>query len=342
MPSLTLSPSSALFLSLQSLYLRNNSLSGPWPSLEKAKDLPANLAALDASHNGFTGSIPDLSKCSNLNLLDLSNNAFDGQLDPTLLPPQQLGQLNVSNNALGEALPSSISRLSALQGLNISGNGMTGSLPVTLAGLRRLRALDASRNQLEGVPGALGASTGLEILDLSQNAISGPIPNALAPPGLPSLLYLDLADNEFNGTIPYGFANVSSKVYLNFSHNSLCGQVPEGTLSTEFGAATFEGNQCLCEGPGLGECPNPSGSSSLSAGAIAGIVVGSVAFLLLCLGALWCFLFHRRGQSVWEGGTMLVFEKMDVPLDIHQVLDSTENFDDKYMLGRGGFGSVYR
>lgn len=39
---------------------------------------------------------------------------------------------------------------------------------------------------------------------------------------------------------------------------------------------------------------------------------------------------------------MLVFEKLDYTLTGKSILDMTDNFGEKHLLGAGGFGAVYK
>ncbi|CAI5981228.1 unnamed protein product [Closterium sp. NIES-64] len=75
--------------------------------------------------------------------------------------------------------------------------------------------------------------------------------------------------------------------------------------------------------------------SSLSTGAIVGIAVGCFAGFTL-LAALVAWLLWPRGQKKWEG--------LDVceQFSIHQMAKATNNWSDDNVLGKGGFGIVYK
>lgn len=88
-----------------------------------------------------------------------------------ILAMTNLQQLDLSNNALTGALPAEIRHLTNLEVLNISNNTMTG-LPAELGQLSKLRVLNAANNQLTGIPHELGNLQKLEMLDLSGNDIS--------------------------------------------------------------------------------------------------------------------------------------------------------------------------
>ncbi|CAI5520923.1 unnamed protein product, partial [Closterium sp. Naga37s-1] len=106
---------------------------------------------------------------------------------------------------------------------------------------------------------------------------------------------------------------------------------------------------CLCDagyttvdsGNGSSTCAivhsttNTTTVSSLSTGAIVGIVLGSFAgFTLLASVVAW--LLWPRGQKKWEG--------LDVceQYTLQQMLTATSNWSEENVLGKGGFGIVYK
>ncbi|KAH9625779.1 hypothetical protein KSS87_010744 [Heliosperma pusillum] len=127
---------------LQTLSLRNNKFSGPFPTdfsrLENLTSLYLqfnkffgplplnfsiwpNLVVLNLSNNNFNWSIPQsLSKLTSLTTLDLSNNSFSGQV-PDIDNPS-LKYLDLSNNLLNGTLPKSLSRFpnSSFSGNDVS------------------------------------------------------------------------------------------------------------------------------------------------------------------------------------------------------------------------------
>ena len=140
--------------------------------------------------------------------------------------------------------------------------------------------------------------------------INGSIPDSIA--SFTQLYYLSLRNNSFSGSIPpFNLANLT---YFDVSNNNLSGPVPS-TLA-RFGPSAFLGNLGLCGAP-LAVCPGtiaptsgpvgslvPPGSlkssNKLSTGAIAGVVVGTVAFLVLVAVLLlfFCLCRKKRRKSV--------------------------------------------
>lgn len=193
------------------------------------------LQLLILRKNKLDGVIPDeLSNCENLNLLDLSSNAFSGQL------PSWLGRLNktlrtldVHNNNLSGGIPVEVGYCTILNELDLSHNKLSGEIPASLGELTKLTAnFDLSQNMLTGpIPPEFGSMAFVQAMNLSFNQISGSIPRSLR--GCGSVELLDFSHNSLVGDIPLGLARSSSNQWLasvqvmNFSFNSLNGTIPD-------------------------------------------------------------------------------------------------------------------
>ena len=200
---------------LTTLHLHNNQLSGSLPSL------PPSLTTLTLHSNQLTGKIPaELGSLTALTTLTLHTNHLRGPI-PDLSGLTGLTALNLSTNELGlneegEQIANPLTGLanklpaSSLTELNLSTNQLSGPLP-DLSSLSGLTALDLSTNQLglnehgeqiaaplTGLASKLPASS-LQGLWLSNNQLSGPIPDLSSLAGL-RLLYLQ--DNALTGSVP--------------------------------------------------------------------------------------------------------------------------------------------
>ncbi|CAI7869790.1 unnamed protein product [Closterium sp. NIES-53] len=306
----------------------------------------ARLSQLLLHHNIFSGpAAPEaLATCRNIAFYDASSNQLSGtaaDLVDRLAKVVALVSIHLGGNRIQGEIPDNIFLLSSSRELNLSGNVLTGSIPSTLSFLSRLQVLDVSGNGLSSsLPSSLGSLSYLSLLDVSSNGLSGPIPPELAPPFLPFLSLFNVSHNAFSGSIPFGFSNSNTTATaLDFSYNNLSGQIYLGNLSL-LPASAFAANPSLCGGAGYPDCPAPPGQA-LSTGVVVGIVVGCVAALAFAVGGVWYALFYQRSTGL-EGGTMLVFERLDFKLNIRSILDATDTFSNKFLLGRGGFGSVYK
>ncbi|XP_024979201.1 probable LRR receptor-like serine/threonine-protein kinase At1g53430 [Cynara cardunculus var. scolymus] len=85
--------------------------------------------------------------------------------------------------------------------------------------------------------------------------------------------------------------------------------------------------------------PNFDVSTGLSAAAIAGIVTGSCAFVLLILAVLW-----RKGYlgGNKEDKELRALELQTGYFSLRQIKAATHNFDSANKIGEGGFGPVYK
>ncbi|WVZ74627.1 hypothetical protein U9M48_022788 [Paspalum notatum var. saurae] len=170
-----------------------------------------------------------------LKYLDLSSNNFVGPV-PLLDSLQQLLILYLNNNNLSENIPDALTSCSNLTALDLSSNSLVGSIPPKLGLLSNLVYLNLRSNQLNGsIPGELGQLK-LQTLILSNNRLSGEIPQAFYR--LSSLNYLgpipaslgnnalglqviDLSFNNFTGQIPTSLGKLSNLTFLNLEYNWL-------------------------------------------------------------------------------------------------------------------------
>ncbi|XP_020412995.1 LRR receptor-like serine/threonine-protein kinase ERL2 [Prunus persica] len=202
----------------QYLNLSWNQLKGPLPSVL------SKVAALDLSHNNFSGAASFLcaSKDSNLTFLDLSSNQLGEGLSSWLYDDEaSLTWKGVRSKYQ--------STLGLVKSIDLSSNKLTGEIPSEITDLVGLVSLNLSRNQLTGqIPSRIGMLQELDSLDLSRNHINGRIPNSLSR--IDRIGYLDLLENELSGKIPIG------------------------TQLQSFGPSSYGGNPLLCGLPLLRTC----------------------------------------------------------------------------------------
>lgn len=154
--------------------------------------------------------------------LDLQGMGLQGsipsQLATTLLP--NLYFLNIGNNpGITGQLPNLGPNLKFLRVHNAALNGDLS----LIGGMTGLLMLDLSNNQITGsIPASVSQLSNLKVLDLSFNRLSGSIPNEIS--FIYPLLSLCLASNPLTGTLPTsGFAIIQK---LDVSNTYLTGNLP--------------------------------------------------------------------------------------------------------------------
>ncbi|KAJ7959270.1 Inactive receptor kinase [Quillaja saponaria] len=113
---------------IQTVSLRLNSISGPFPSdFLKLK----SLTNLYLQFNKFSGPLPlDFSVLENLSVINLSNNAFSGMIPSSISNLTHLTYLNLANNSLSGEIPAL--NVPSLQQINLANNNLTGIVPKAL------------------------------------------------------------------------------------------------------------------------------------------------------------------------------------------------------------------
>ncbi|XP_073036278.1 receptor-like protein EIX2 [Primulina eburnea] len=211
-----------------------------------------NLKYLDLSDNMITGSLPDFSKFSSLNVLvlggnklngsitkdypnipslihlDLSSNSFTGELpDLTIYP--LLEKLYLNNNMFNGPLRESIGSLSKMEVLVLASNNFEGIVTEShLYNLSRLTILDFSSNPLL----AVNCSSDwippfqLKAIKLSKCKVGPHFPQWLQYQK--NLKFLDISFSQITDTIPSWIGDLTSgPINLNMSNNQIHGVFPK-------------------------------------------------------------------------------------------------------------------
>ncbi|AQK51873.1 Putative leucine-rich repeat receptor-like protein kinase family protein [Zea mays] len=367
-------PSSVLDCpSLERVIVENNNLVGSIPQFINC----ANLSYMDLSHNSLSGNIPSsFSRCVKIAEINWSENNIFGAIPPEIGKLVNLKRLDLSHNLLHGSIPVQISSCSKLYSLDLGFNSLNGSALSTVSSLKFLTQLRLQENRFSGglpdpfsqlemlielqlggnilggsIPSSLGQLVKLgTTLNLSSNGLVGDIPSQFG--NLVELQNLDLSFNNLTG----GLATLRSLRFLqalNVSYNQFSGPVPDNLV--KFLSSTtnsFDGNPGLCISCSTSDSScmganvlKPCGGSKKRAVhgrfKIVLIVLGSLFVGAVLVLILWCILLKSRDQKKnSEEAVSHMFEGSSSKLN--EVIEATECFDDKYIIGKGGHGTVYK
>ncbi|XP_062081198.1 receptor-like protein 6 [Humulus lupulus] len=209
---------------LQYLDLSNNSLSLVSNS-NNNDTLPNTLSDLYLSSCGISEFPYSLRSLENLRNLDLSNNQIEGSVPKWMwnVGKDSLEFLDISHNSLTQIDQIPWNNLAFI---NLRSNRLQGHLPIPPP---YTNFFSISNNSLDGEISHLICNLSLlEVLDLSNNNLSGNIPPCL---GNSSLSVLDLHKNKLHGIIPSHFSKGNFLQVLNLNENQLEGSLPKSLLN---------------------------------------------------------------------------------------------------------------
>ncbi|KAF8388471.1 hypothetical protein HHK36_027143 [Tetracentron sinense] len=357
---------------LSQVWLHANGFSGPIPDLSKC----TSLFDLQLRDNRFTGVVPpSLTSLPLLVNVTLQNNKLQGPFPdfPTGLQVN-LGTTNSFCNTKPGPCDSQVTALLEVAGalsypLTLA-ESWEGNDPckgwsfITCQG-SNVTVINFGKQKFTGtISPAIANLTSLRNLFLNDNNISGPIPDSLI--GLSQLKALDVSNNNLTGKIP----DFSSGVTLKTAGNPLL-----GTNLTVGGGGNSgsDSNSTSASGNPSGKTNTNSGSTGMIAGTVIAVVVfmGVVAFVFYkCYTKKRLQKFGRvqsppngkeatkkgivgtvngyggiselQSQSSGYNSDLQVFEGGNVAISFQVLRQVTDNFSEDNILGRGGFGVVYK
>lgn len=314
------------------LGLKKNLFNGSLPDSVSRLE---NLRVLALSHNHFFGEVPDFSRLTNLQVLDLEDNAFGPQFP---LLGNKLISLVLSKNRFRSSIPDDMSLYYQLQRLDLSFNRFVGPFPQSLLSLPSITYISIADNKFTGMLSEnASCNDELQFVDLSSNLLTGKLPSCL------------LSDRKNRATL-----------------------YPENCLA---GGNGNQHPLSFCQNGAfaVGILPHRKkqkqvGEVALAMGIIGGIIGGVVLVGLI-------FLFVRRynlKSMVKKPRTRLISEKastgsgytskllsdgryvsqtmklgaLGLPpyrtFSLEELEDATSNFDTSTFMGEGSQGQMYR
>ncbi|CAI0547167.1 unnamed protein product [Linum tenue] len=328
------------------LYLHGNKLTGPIPP---ELGNMSKLSYLQLNDNEFTGGIPpELGKLEQLFELNLANNKLEGPIPHNISYCTALNKFNVYGNRLNGTIPPGFRNLGSLTYLNLSLNNFKGKIPFELGRIVNLDTLDLSSNSFSGpIPASVGDLEHLLILNLSKNHLGGPLPAEFG--NLRSILIIDASFNNVTGTIPIELGQLQNVASLNFSYNNLSGIVPLLRNFSRFPANSYVGNPLLC-GNWVGSICDPytvKSKAIFTMPAVVCIVLGVLALLSVVALAIYKSkqqnLLDDATNNSLQGPPKLVVLHMDMAFHtFDDILSYTENFNEKFIIGCGASGTVFK
>ncbi|KAL5720189.1 non-specific serine/threonine protein kinase [Ranunculus cassubicifolius] len=214
---------------LQHFGIGSNNFTGMLPT--SITNLSNQLTNLYLYQNQISGEIPTgIENLQNLIILSLHANSFTGHIPTTIGNLQKLQILSLKENHLSGEIPSTLRNMSSLFGVALQSNKLTGSIAPALQN-QNLKQLYISQNNFTGLipPQEISLSSGLIVLDMSHNSLSGPIPFEVGV--LVNLNGLFIFENQLSGEIPSTIGSCSDLRSLNLRSNFLNGSIPSSLTS---------------------------------------------------------------------------------------------------------------
>ncbi|KAL4586232.1 hypothetical protein LXL04_010867 [Taraxacum kok-saghyz] len=347
------------FPSLKRLSISTSNLEG---NILHQIGLLQNLTYLDLSANYLSGTIPSqLWNLKNLQFLDLSQNLLSGPIPPSFASMINLTYLDLSINQLNGSIPKELRNLIYLKTLNLGDNLFRGLVPSVLGLLTQLEFLNLGMNNIIGpIPLELAYMKNLEHLDLNDNLLTGKSHPEFGK--LSRLYYLDFSSNRLSGNV--SFQDPCNINHLDLSDNNLTG-IPLLTFCNNLLELDLSRNNFDLEGFNLSVFPKLTYFNSRPSdlyrndndlnhliGHITskehhrrnkGIILLEYLFPItvgFCFLVVGGYVLYRRKKATTEKNVYSILN-YDGKIAYEDFINATEDFDLKYCIGTGGYGSVY-
>ncbi|KAJ0962504.1 hypothetical protein J5N97_027626 [Dioscorea zingiberensis] len=242
--------------------------------------------------------------------------------------------LGLPSQSLSGILSPGIGNLTNLQSVLLQNNAISGPIPSDIGKLEKLQTLDLSNNQFTGgIPGSLGNLKNLNYLRLNNNSLSGPCPDSLAD--IKGLTLLDLSYNNLSGSPP----NISARTINIIGNPLICEQNSRNNCSS------VSPDPLSFPPDDLKTQSQPGGMRGRRMAIAFGASVGSLTIVII---AVFLLLWRRQrhNQQIFYD----VNDQYDPEICLghlkryafKELRVATNHFHPKNILGKGGYGIVYK
>ncbi|KAJ1697414.1 hypothetical protein LUZ63_005926 [Rhynchospora breviuscula] len=286
------------------------------------------------------------------------------------------GVVYICTNRTNPAVPSL-----AMSGyIEVSDNLLTGELPLEIGSVNNLSLLLIDRNKLSGNLPASVAQQPLVMLNVSSNKFSGQIPTEIGD--IQCLQSLDLSCNNFSGELPSSLNRLNDLEDFNVSYNHLLvGTISLTSALNRFDNTSFIGDPGIVLPTPIGGSSASSGTTQhkrfqkrtvafwvFSVIVLVFLICGIVAIFVCCEGSSpvdsytdsemaddlpldgikkrWNVATSSSSSSAMAFSSPLdwvkVFRLDRTAFTYENIVTATGNFSEDLVVGRGGYGVVYR
>ncbi|KAL2349287.1 hypothetical protein Fmac_003287 [Flemingia macrophylla] len=201
----------------------------------------SNLKVLSLVSLGLWGPLPSkIDRFWSLEVLNVSSNFICGEISSSISSLRNLRSLVLAENLFNGSVPD-LGRLASLEEINLGGNKLGPEFPPLSKNLVRVNL--RNNNLRCRIPSELVHVYKLQLLDISSNVIFGNIPSFIF--SLPFLKYLNLAENQFSGSLSVDISCGSSLAFVDISDNLLVGKLPSCIGSKSSNRTTLYSGNCF-------------------------------------------------------------------------------------------------